>query len=116
MRVLQASLAGGDLDFMQGRRLGIEVTDLDLRWVVERRGDQLHVDQGEVEASVRGTATDLLLLAARLADADTPFFQRRLVLPGATEPGHTLHHLLDRLPGPALPLADRTGPTPRPTR
>src|SRR3546814_1447213 len=70
MRVLQASLAGGDLDFMQGRRLGIEVTDLDLRWVVERRGDQLHVDQGEVEASVRGTATDLLLLAARLEDAD----------------------------------------------
>src|SRR3546814_17607886 len=82
MRVLQASLAGGDLDFMQGRRLGIEVTDLDLRWVVERRGDQLHVDQGEVEASVRGTATDLLLLAARLEDADTLFFQRRLVLTG----------------------------------
>src|SRR3546814_20301327 len=87
MRVLQASLAGGDLDFMQGRRLGIEVTDLDLRWVVDRRGDQLHVDQGEVEASVRGTAPDLLLLASRLVNADQPFFPLHMVLPCTPTPG-----------------------------
>lgn len=109
MQVLQAALAGGDLEFMQGRRLGIEVSDLGLRWVVERRGDQLHVDQGEAEASVRGSATDLLLMAARLEDADTLFFQRRLVLTGDVELGLTVRNLLDRLPWDAVPLAVRIG-------
>src|SRR3546814_17833041 len=56
---------------------------------------------------VRGTATDLLLLAARLADADTLFFQRRLVLTGDTELGLTVRNLLDRLPWEAVPLAVR---------
>src|SRR3546814_14456374 len=56
---------------------------------------------------VRGTATDLLLLAARLEDADTLFFQRRLVLAGDTELGLTVRNLLDRLPWEAVPLAVR---------
>src|SRR3546814_2476010 len=58
---------------------------------------------------VRGTATDLLLLAARLEDADTLFFQRRLVLTGDTELGLTVRNLLDRLPWEAVPLAVRIG-------
>lgn len=109
MQVLRASLAGGDLDFMQGRRLGIEVSDLGLRWVVERQGERLQVDQGEAEASVRGSATDLLLLAARLEDADTLFFQRRLILTGDTELGLTVRNLLERLPWESVPLAVRIG-------
>src|SRR3546814_14074823 len=56
---------------------------------------------------VRGTATDLLLLAARLEDADTLFFQRRLVLTGDTELGLTVRNLLDRLPWESVPLAVR---------
>ena len=108
-RVLAPSIARGDLDFMQGRRLGVEVTDLGLRWVIERRGDALHVDDGAAEASVRGTATDLLLLAARLEDADTLFFQRRLVLTGDTELGLTARNLLERLPWESVPLGLRIG-------
>src|SRR3546814_13750474 len=49
MRVLQASLAGGDLDFMQGRRLGIAVTHPDLRWVVGGPDGPLPVATGEAE-------------------------------------------------------------------
>ena len=108
-RVLAPSLASGDLDFMQGRRLGIEVTDLDLRWTVERDGDRLRVGDGPAEASVRGTATDLLLLAARLEDADTLFFQRRLVLTGDVELGLTVRNLLERLPWESVPLGVRIG-------
>src|SRR5690606_41397881 len=81
-RVLAPSLEGGALDFMRGRRLGIEVRDLGLSWVVELRGDVLEVVEAGAEASVRGDATDLLLLASRLEDADTLFFQRRLELTG----------------------------------
>ncbi|MGQ4582682.1 ubiquinone anaerobic biosynthesis accessory factor UbiT [Lysobacter sp. F60174L2] len=108
-KVLAPSLASGDLDFMQGRRLGIEVTDLGLRWTVERDGDRLRVGDDSAEASVRGTATDLLLLAARLEDADTLFFQRRLVLTGDVELGLTVRNLLERLPWESVPLGVRIG-------
>lgn len=108
-RVLAASMADGELDFMQGRRLGVEVADLGLRWVVERDGDHLRVDDGTAEASVRGSATDLLLLSARLEDADTLFFQRRLVLTGDVELGLTVRNLLERLPWETVPLAVRIG-------
>ncbi|MGY0620111.1 ubiquinone anaerobic biosynthesis accessory factor UbiT [Lysobacter sp. A378] len=108
-RVLAAPLADGTLDFMQGRRLGIEVTDLGLRWVIEQRGSCLTVINDVPEASVRGTATDLLLLASRLEDADTLFFQRRLVLTGDTELGLTARNLLERLPWESVPLGLRIG-------
>lgn len=108
-RVLAAAMASGDLDFMHGRRLGIEVSDLAVRWVIERRGERLCVCAAgtEAEASVRGSATDLLLLVSRLEDADTLFFQRRLELTGDTELGLTARNLLDRLPWEDVPLALR---------
>ena len=106
-RVLATPIHDGSLDFMRGRKLGIEVTDLGLRWVVSfERGRLIVVDQ-PAEASVRGTATDLLLLAGRLEDADTLFFQRRLVLTGDTELGLTARNVLDRLPWEQVPLGLR---------
>ena len=106
-KVLAAPMADGTLDFMAGRRLGIEVSDLGLRWVVELQGQQLVVVDAPAEATVRGTATDLLLLAGRLEDADTLFFQRRLVLTGDVELGLTARNLLDRLPWEKVPLGLR---------
>jgi len=53
---------------------------------------------------VRGSATDLLLLASRLEDADTLFFQRRLQLVGDTELGLQVRNLLDQLPWETIPL------------
>lgn len=106
-RVLAAPLADGALAFLQGRHLGIEVTDLALRWVVTLEGERLHAVERSAEASVRGTATDLLLLAGRLEDADTLFFQRRLVLTGDTELGLTARNLLERLPWEQVPLGLR---------
>lgn len=106
-RVLAVPVGEGALDFMAGRRLGIEVSDLGLRWVVELRERQLVVVDAPAEATVRGTATDLLLLAGRLEDADTLFFQRRLVLTGDVELGLTARNLLDRLPWDQVPLGLR---------
>ncbi len=117
-RVLAAPIAAGALDFMQGRRLGIEVSDLDLHWVIELRDGRLRASGAQIkasvrasgaepEASVRGSATDLLLLASRLEDADTLFFQRRLVLTGDTELGLTARNLLERLPWESIPLGLR---------
>jgi predicted lipid carrier protein YhbT/chorismate mutase len=106
-RVLAMPLAEHALDFMAGRRLGIEVTDLALLWVLSLREGRLVVVDDAPEASVRGSATDLLLLASRLEDADTLFFQRTLVLTGDTELGLTARNLLDRLPWESVPLGLR---------
>lgn len=106
-RVLAAPLESGALAFLQGRRLGIDVTDLGLHWVVTLDHGRLRAIEEPAEASVRGTATDLLLLAGRLEDADTLFFQRRLVLTGDTELGLTARNLLDRMPWEDVPLAAR---------
>ena len=92
---------------MHGRRLAIEVTDLRLRWVLELQQGRLRVTDAEAEASVRGSVTDLLLLAGRLEDADTLFFQRRLVLTGDTELGLTARNMLERLPWESIPLGLR---------
>ena len=105
--VLAAPIADGTLDFMRGRRLGIDVTDLDLHWVIELRDGRLTVGSADPEASVRGNATDLLLLASRLEDADSLFFQRRLTLTGDTELGLTARNLLERLPWESVPLCLR---------
>ena len=59
------------------------------------------------ESTVRGSATDLLLLASRLEDADTLFFQRRLQLTGDVELGLTVRNLLDQLPWEKIPLGLR---------
>lgn len=106
-RLLAAPLVRGDLDFMAGRRLGIEVHDLGLAWVLELQHGRLRTSDAAAEATVRGSATDLLLMAGRLEDADTLFFQRRLELSGDTELGLTARNLLDRLPWEAVPLAAR---------
>jgi len=106
-RALAVPLATGALAFLQHRRLGIDVTDLDLHWVVTLDRGRLRAIGQPAEASVRGSATDLLLLAGRLEDADTLFFQRRLVLTGDTELGLTARNLLDRLPWEDVPLALR---------
>ncbi|KRG83772.1 hypothetical protein ABB34_10965 [Stenotrophomonas daejeonensis] len=106
-KVLAGPMADGTLDFMAGRRLGIEVDDLGLRWVVELQDQRLLVVDADAEATVRGSATDLLLLAGRLEDADTLFFQRRLVLTGDVELGLTARNLLERLPWETVPLGLR---------
>ena len=99
--------ADAALDFMRGRRLGIEISDLDQRWTFVWRDAGLRACDEPAEATVRGSLTDLLQLASRLEDADTLFFQRRIVLTGDTELGLTLRNVLDRLPWEQVPLGLR---------
>lgn len=104
---LAASLQDDWLEPVRNRRLGIEVVDLGLSWVLEVDAGRLRRSRGAPEAVVRGSATDLLLLTSRLEDADTLFFQRRLMLTGDVELGLTVRNLLDRLPWETLPLGAR---------
>jgi O2-independent ubiquinone biosynthesis accessory factor UbiT len=106
---LAAPLASGLLDAIAGRRLGIAVIDLEAGWSMRVSDGRVEVEPGlaTAEATVHGSATDLLLLASRLEDADTLFFQRRLKLTGDIELGLTARNLLDQLAWESIPLAAR---------
>ncbi len=106
---LADTFASGALADLRGRRIGVEVSDLGMRWIVEVHTHQLVVldPVATPEALVRGTLTDLLQLVSRREDADTLFFQRRLTLTGDVELGLLVRNLLDQLPWERFPLATR---------
>lgn len=97
----------GEIEFLTTRTIGIEVADLGLSWSIGLRNGALTVVEDPAEATVKGTMTDLMLLASRAEDADTLFFQRRLVLTGDTELGLLARNTLDRLDWERIPLGMR---------
>ena len=97
----------GEIEFLTTRTIGIEVVDLGLSWSIGLRNGALTVVEDPAEATVKGTMTDLMLLASRAEDADTLFFQRRLVLTGDTELGLLARNTLDRLDWERIPLGMR---------
>lgn len=104
--LLAELVSDGEFEFLAGRRLAVEVSDMDLRWVITCGDRRLQTVGGRepADATIRGRALEFLLLTARLEDPDTLFFQRRLEVTGDTAIGLTTRNLLDRLPSEALPL------------
>lgn len=101
--VMQEALAEGELEFLNGRRVGIDIEDLGLRYRLGLSGGRLRgYDDGlRPDAVIAGTLQEFLLLAARREDADTLFFQRRLKMSGDTELGLYLKNFLDAFEPPA---------------
>ncbi len=82
------ALAEGELEFLEGRWLGIHVRDIGLLWYTSVVDGRLVVSQqADADVSFSADASDLLMIAARKQDPDTLFFQRRLVIEGDTELG-----------------------------
>lgn len=97
--LLKEQLDEGDLDFLDGPFLRIQVEDLGYDWGLCKRGGQLAFFPGldGADVSFRGCSSDLLLLASRREDADTLFFQRRLMIEGDTELGLQIKNLIDAI-------------------
>lgn len=94
----QQALADGELAFLEGRWLSIEVRDIGLRWFTSVENEQLIVrESAAADVSFRADASDLLMIAARKQDPDTLFFQRRLVIEGDTELGLYVKNLMDAI-------------------
>lgn len=105
----RAALAEGDLAFLAGRWLKIEVSDLGLQWYMTIEGDRLKVSrQATADVSFCGNANDLILIAARKEDPDTLFFQRRLRIEGDTELGLYVKNLMDSIDLDTMPALLRT--------
>lgn len=104
------AVAEGELNFLQGHWLGIEISDLGLSWTMTVEQGKLRVADGtEADIWFRGSANDLLLIAARRRDPDTLFFQRRLVIEGDTELGLEVKNLMDAIELERMPTPLRVG-------
>jgi len=101
-QVMKDAINDGELDFLEGRRVGIEIDDLGVRYRLglERRKIRGYGERAAADATINGNLHELLLLAARREDADTLFFQRRLRMSGNTELGLYLKNFLDAFEPP----------------
>ena len=104
----QQALADGELEFLEGRWLSIQVRDIGLTWYTSVENSQLIVrESAEADVSFCADASDLLMIAARKQDPDTLFFQRRLVIEGDTELGLYVKNLMDAIELEQMPKALR---------
>lgn len=95
--VLRCPVAWGDLDFLEGRSIALEVVDLGWHWPITLEQGRVRVlrRSSPGDAIIRGRAHAFALLAGGLADPDTLFFQRRLAVEGDAELGLALKNFLD---------------------
>ena len=104
------ALAEGELDFLEDRWLKIEVSDLNLSWLMTVEEGKLKIrEHGEADVSISGNANDLVLIAARKQDPDTLFFQRRLRIEGDTELGLNVKNLMDAIDLDSMPVLLKSG-------
>jgi predicted lipid carrier protein YhbT len=99
-------LRHGELKFLEGSKVRIKVTDLYLDWLIQVGADRLiPVDRNLAEdVCISGGSLDFVLLAARRADPDTLFFQRRIHVEGDTELGLGVKNTMDSMDWDDLPM------------
>jgi O2-independent ubiquinone biosynthesis accessory factor UbiT len=103
-RQFQQALDDGELDFLDGRWLKIDVRDLQLTWFVSLLNGKLYVSQDEIaDVAFSAETNDLILIATRRQDPDTLFFQRRLIIEGDTELGLYVKNLMDSIDLDTMP-------------
>lgn len=87
------------LEPLIGKRLMIRVRDagLSLRFTYGRRGFRPSFDPRTPDLSISARTRDFVALMAREEDADTLFFNRRLLMEGDTELGLLVKNTLDAI-------------------
>ena len=96
----------GELDFLEGAKVRIRVTDLNIDWLIRVDSESFTPIERELKDDVRisGESPDFILLATRQADPDTLFFQRRIRIEGDTELGLGVKNTMDSMDWDDLPL------------
>ena len=103
-------LRHGELDFLEGSKVRIKVTDLCLDWLILVGTNRFSPIDRMLDADVciSGESLDFMLLAARQADPDALFFQRRIRVEGNTELGLGVKNTMDSMDWDDLPAPLRT--------
>ena len=96
----------GELDFLEGAKVRIKVTDLNINWLISIGSDSFIPIERELDDDVciSGESPDFILLATRQADPDTLFFQRRIRIEGDTELGLGVKNTMDSMDWDDLPM------------
>lgn len=104
-RVFKDAIQDGDFEFLAGKWLKVEVSDLELCWFISEQDGKLVVarDCERADVCFSGTTNDLILIAGRKEDPDSLFFQRKLKIEGDTELGLEVKNLMDSLDLAGLP-------------
>ncbi len=99
-------LQHGELDFLEGAKVRIKVTDLCIDWLIRVGSTKFTPIERELEDDVciSGESPDFILLATRQADPDTLFFQRKIRIEGDTELGLGVKNTMDSMDWEDLPL------------
>jgi len=99
-------LQHGELEFLEGAKVRIKVTDLCINWLICVGSDRFTPIERELEDDVciSGESPDFILLATRQADPDTLFFQRRIRIEGDTELGLGVKNTMDSMDWEDLPM------------
>jgi predicted lipid carrier protein YhbT len=105
-RAFRGPVADGELEFLEGRTLVLEIPDFGWRWPITLKAGRIRVRYRDCppDTLIRCGADGLIAIAGGLADPDTLFFQRRLCVEGDTELGLALKNFLDGLDPATLPL------------
>ena len=99
-------LQHGELDFLEGAKVRIKVTDLCIDWLICVGRDRFTPIERSLkeDVSISGEGPDFVLLATRRVDPDTLFFQRRIRIEGDTELGLGVKNTMDSMDWDDLPL------------
>jgi predicted lipid carrier protein YhbT len=99
-------LQHGELDFLEGAKVRIKVTDLCIDWLISVGSDKfVPVDRKQKDdVCISGESPDFILLATRQADPDTLFFQRKIRIEGDTELGLGVKNTMDSMDWDDLPM------------
>jgi predicted lipid carrier protein YhbT len=87
-----------------GKRFALRVTDagLTLRFALEERGFRPSSDMRVADLTISARTRDFLALVTQEEDADSLFFNRRLLMEGDTELGLLVKNTLDGLELPSM--------------
>ena len=99
-------LQHGELDFLEGAKVRIKVTDLNIDWLIRVGSDSFVPIERELDddVSISGESPDFILLATRRANPDTLFFQRKIRIEGDTELGLGVKNTMDSMDWDDLPV------------
>ncbi len=110
-QLFKREMSEGELDFLEGRTVRIDVSDAGLSYAVSM-SQGLFVEAGglPVDLTITGSVYDYLLLVTDREDPDTLFFQRHLTMDGDTGLGVHLKNMLAAVEMDRLPLPSRFRP------
>jgi predicted lipid carrier protein YhbT len=105
-RAFSNEIADGELDFIEGRYVRIQVSDAKLEFCLTLQHGRIAMadTRQPVDLSISGSLYDYLLLISGREDPDTLFFQRHLSMEGDTHLGVYLKNVLAAVDLDSLPL------------